>query len=136
MGIQIPKKQMLKWIKSILKPNESQLREFTIEDVATALNDAVIRRLWLEAITERIQSINFEIDGILSNPDRGRIWETFSIERRTLLACLRLVMESRERLERERFEEQREKELQEARSQKAPMFEGITLRPFKKGEQS
>jgi hypothetical protein len=140
MGIEVRKESRMNfsaWIKSILKPNEEQFREFTLEDVSAALDNSVIRRLWLDAISERIQGINFEIDGILSNPDRDRIWETFAIERRTLLACLRLVMESRERLERERADEEREKELQAMRSQKAPAYDGgITLKPFRKGEQS
>ncbi len=97
-----------KWLKGVLSPSEMQYREVSIEDIHAALKDQAVQTLWLREMILKIQQMNMEIDNLLSKGDKERIWETFAIERRTLLASLRMILDAKDMLESEREDQERQ----------------------------
>jgi hypothetical protein len=103
-----------KWLQDIFKPSEMQYREASLEDVHAALQDQAVRTLWLMEIVLKIQQMNMELDNLLAKPDKERIWETFAIERRTLLRCVQMILDARDVLNSEREDQ----ELQNRRAER------------------
>ena len=50
--------------------------------------------------------MNVELDNLLSQEDRTRKWETFAIERRTLLRALTMILDAKDTIESDRFEQE------------------------------
>lgn len=97
------------WLENILNPKEAQLKsDISLEQVMEALNDATIRKLWIQSILDKIQTMNMELDNLLSKEDRQRTWETFAIERRTLLRCITMILDARDSLDSERDAQERQ----------------------------
>ena len=114
---------MKKWLNKILHPSETQYKEFSFEDVRAALQDQSVQTLWLNDIILKIQQMNMEIDNLLSKEDRERVWETFAIERRTLLRCVQMILDAKDRLESEREDLERQNQRREriAQAMAAPL---------------
>ena len=87
------------------EPKEMQFREGDLTDFQSALQNHEVQARWFDAMISRIREINIEIDKLLAKEDRQRVWETFAIERRTLLAVLRMILDARDTLNSERFEQ-------------------------------
>lgn len=90
------------WLKDILHPEKMQYQDVSMDDIRQALQNHAVQNLWLNEIILKIQQMNMEVDNLLSKEDKQRIWETFAIERRTLLACLRMILDAKDTLESER----------------------------------
>lgn len=84
-----------------------------MEDVHAALQDQAVQTLWLQDIVLRIQQMNLELDHLLGKPDKDRIWETFAIERRTLLRCVQMILDARDVLNSEREDQERQNQRRE-----------------------
>lgn len=97
------------WIAKILSPEQAQLKsDISLEQVMEALNDATVRRLWIQAMLDKVQMMNLELDNLLSKEDRQRTWEMFAIERRTLLRSITMILDARDHLESERDAQERQ----------------------------
>lgn len=97
------------WLLKLLDPKEAQLRsDVSLEQVMEALNDATVRKLWIQSILDKVQTMNMELDNLLAKEDRQRSWETFAIERRTLLRCITMILDARDTLESERDAQERQ----------------------------
>jgi hypothetical protein len=112
-----------KWLQKIFSPQEMQCRDISFDDVRAALSDSAVQALWLKEIVSKIQSMNMEIDNLLAKPDKDRIWETFAIERRTLLRCIEMILDAKMVLESEReaLESQNRRAERIARATAAPL---------------
>lgn len=96
-------------LSKILNPKESQFNsEISLEQVMEALNDPTVRKYWVESMIEKIRDANMELDNLLAKEDRQRSWETFAIERRTLLRCITMILDSRDMLDSERDAQERQ----------------------------
>lgn len=103
------------WLSKILKPEEAQFKsDISLEQVMEALNDPTIRKLWIQSMMDKVQAMNIELDNLLSNEDRQRTWETFAIERRTLLRSITMILDARDVLESERDAQERQNRTFEA----------------------
>ena len=97
------------WLFKILNPTEAQLQtEVSLEQVMEALNDATVRKYWIESMIAKIRDANMELDNLLAKEDRQRSWETFAIERRTLLRCITMILDARDSLDSERDAQERQ----------------------------
>lgn len=97
------------WLSSILSSKNAQLKsDISLEQVMEALNDATVRKIWIQSILDKIQTMNMELDNLLAKEDRQRSWETFAIERRTLLRCITMILDARDMLESERDAQERQ----------------------------
>lgn len=97
------------WLLKILSPEESQLKsDISLEMVMEALNDPTVRKYWIESMISKIRDANMELDNLLAKEDRQRSWETFAIERRTLLRCITMILDARDMLDSERDAQERQ----------------------------
>jgi hypothetical protein len=92
------------WILTKLSPEEVQ-KESAFEDIEAALQNRQVQKRWLESMIGKIQVMNAELDHLLADPDKTRKWETFAIERRTLLRSLTMILDARDSIETDRFEQ-------------------------------
>ena len=97
-----------KWLSNLFQPAQMQYREVSLEDIHFALQDQAVRNLWLKEMILKIQQMNMEVDNLLAKEDKQRVWETFAIERRTLLVCLRMILDAKDILESEREDQERQ----------------------------
>jgi len=93
---------VIKFLETILKYREPLFRDFTLEDIQHTFLNSSVQHRWLEQMIDKLQRINFELDGLLDKPDKDRIWETLAIERRTMLRCLTMILDVRDEMESER----------------------------------
>lgn len=97
------------WLFKILNPTEAQLQtEVSLEQVMEALNDPTVRKYWIESMIVKIRDANMELDNLLAKEDRQRSWETFAIERRTLLRTITMILDARDVLDSERDAQDRQ----------------------------
>lgn len=97
------------WLLNIFDTKASQFKnDISLEQVMEALNDATVRKLWIQSILDKIQTMNMELDNLLAKEDRQRSWETFAIERRTLLRCITMILDARDALDSERDAQERQ----------------------------
>lgn len=73
-----------------------------------ALNDPTVRKYWIESMIVKIRDANMELDNLLAKEDRQRSWETFAIERRTLLRTITMILDARDVLDSERDAQDRQ----------------------------
>ena len=97
-----------KWLRDVFHPEKMQYQEMALDDVRAALQDQTVQTLWLNEIILKIQQMNMEVDNLLAKEDRQRIWETFAIERRTLLRCVQMILDARDILNSEREDQERQ----------------------------
>lgn len=103
------------WLGKILNPQEAQLKsDISLEQVMEALNDPTVRKIWIESVLAKVQTMNIELDNLLAKEDRQRVWETFAIERRTLLRSITMILDARDMLESERDAQDRQNRTFEA----------------------
>lgn len=103
------------WLGKILNPQEAQLKsDISLEQVMEALNDPTVRKIWIESVLVKVQAMNIELDNLLAKEDRQRVWETFAIERRTLLRSITMILDARDMLESERDAQDRQNRTFEA----------------------
>lgn len=112
-----------RWLKEILHPNEMQYKDVSLDEIREALQNHTVQTLWLNDIISKIQQANIEVDNLLAKEDKQRIWETFAIERRTLIACLRMILDARDVIESEREE-------QESQNRRAERIAQATAAPL------
>lgn len=94
------------WIESLYKPEETNL-QFSSEDLLGMLNDAQVRRHWLNALVDELRAINVTADRVL---DEGKSVEEFkskSIRRRAIIFCLNQILDSKQSLDNEQFEDRK-----------------------------
>lgn len=127
--------RLTKWVESLFRPEETNFKDAAIEDVILALNDPVIRKHWLLSLIDEIRAINVGVDKALRENDMSDL-PNKSVRRNTIVFCLNEILESKRFIEEEILDQQRQAELAERKNAKAPTFQGITLEPFRKGEQS
>lgn len=97
------------WLLKALDPKETQLQtQVSLEQLMEALNDPTVRQYWVQSMMDKIQAMNIEVDNLLAKEDRQRTWETFAIERRTLLRSLSMILDARDVLESERDAQERQ----------------------------
>lgn len=110
---------MMNFLKKILDPRESQLRELDLDMVLKVLESETVRRRWADKVVDLVRNINQELDRLLEKQDRSQKWEAFAIERRTLLRTLSLVLDANDELESEKAAE-------EARTRLYSQFQGAS----------
>lgn len=100
-----------------------QYKDVSLDEIREALQNHTVQTLWLNDIISKIQQANIEVDNLLAKEDKQRIWETFAIERRTLIACLRMILDARDVIESEREE-------QESQNRRAERIAQATAAPL------
>lgn len=97
------------WLLKVFDTKEAQFKnDISLEQVMEALNDPTVRQYWVQSMMDKIQAMNIEVDNLLAKEDRQRTWETFAIERRTLLRSLSMILDARDVLESERDAQERQ----------------------------
>lgn len=102
---------MMSWLGKLFEPEQMQYKDYSLEEIQAALQNHEVQKRWLDSILTKIQQMNMEVDNLLAKEDKARVWETFAIERRTLLACLRMITDAKDSIETDRFEQEAQNKL-------------------------
>lgn len=113
---------LTKWIESLYKPQQTNLRDAAIEDINLALNEPAVRNHWIDAMVEELRAINIGVDRALADNNFEQL-PSKAERRRAILFCLNQILDSKQSLDTERFEETHDNQNQ--RSQ----FDGVAVQP-------
>src|SRR5437763_2706721 len=101
----------MNWIRKFLEPKDMQFQEADLDDYKAALSNAQVRDVWFSKMIEKIKDINMELDNLLAKEEKDRIWETFAIERRTMLRMVQMILDAKQDIENGKVQEERENRL-------------------------